>query len=138
MASITHHHNKKTGAVYVYSVESYWDKEKKAPRNKQVCLGRLDPETGDIIPSKRKRKIAERAASAPGVTVTSRVAGPFLLLDRVTRDHGIAKLLKRCFPDDYRMILSLVYYITHKGGALSRSEPWSISCLHPFEDPITS
>ena len=74
MASITQHRNKKTGAVYVYSVESYWDKEMKAPRNKQTCLGRLDPETGEAIPSKRRRKIADRAASAPGVTVTSRVA----------------------------------------------------------------
>ncbi|RLB68851.1 MAG: hypothetical protein DRH03_09265 [Deltaproteobacteria bacterium] len=76
MASITHHRNKKTGAVYVYSVESYWDKEKKAPRNKQVCIGKLDQETGEVIPSKRRHKVAERAASAPGVTVTSRVAGP--------------------------------------------------------------
>ena len=64
MASITHHRNKETGAVYVYSVESYWDKEKKAPRNRQTCLGRLDPETGEVIPSKRKRKVAERAAAA--------------------------------------------------------------------------
>ena len=138
MASITHHRNKKTGVVYVYSVESYWDKEKKAPRNKQVCLGKLDPETGEIIPSKRKRKVAERAVSAPGVTVTSRVAGPSLLLDKLTQFHGIGKLLKKCFPDDYELVLSLVYYIVHKGGALSRAEPWSASNLHPFGDVIAS
>ncbi len=138
MASITHHRNKKTGAVYVYSVESYWDREKKAPRNRQTCLGRLDPETGEVIPSKRKRKIAERAAAAPGVTVTSRVAGPSLLLDALTRSCGVGKLLKKCFPDDHDLILSLVHYIVHKGGALSRAEPWSASCLHPFGDVIAS
>lgn len=138
MASITHHRNKKTGAVYVYSVESYWDKEKKAPRNKQVCLGRLDPETGEVVPSKRKRKISERAAAAPGVTVTSRVAGPSLVLDALTRSCGIGRLLKKCFPDDHELILSLVHYIVHKGGALSRAEPWSASCLHPFEGVIAS
>lgn len=138
MASIAHHRNKKTGAVYVYSVESYWDKAKKAPRNKQVCLGRLDPATGEVVPSKRKRKIAERAAVAPGVTVTSRVAGPFLLLDGITRSHGIDKLLKKCFPEDFELVLSLVYYVVHKGGALSRSGPWSATCLHPFGDPIAS
>jgi len=122
--------------IYVYSVESYWDKEMKAPRNKQTCLGRLDPETGEVIPSKRRRKIADRAASAPGVTVTSRVAGPSLLLDVLTRSCGIGKLLKRCFPDDDKFILSLVYYIVHKGGALAGAEPWSASCLHPFGDVI--
>lgn len=138
MASITYHKNKKTGAVYAYSVESYWDKEKKAPRNKQVCLGRVDPQTKEIIPSKRRKKIVERAAVAPGVAVTSRVAGPFLLLEKLTQAHGIDVLLKRCFPEDYQFILSLVYYVVHKGGALSRAESWSNSCLHPFGDVIAS
>ena len=138
MASITHHRNNKTGAIYVYSVESYWDKEKKAPRNKQVCIGKLDQETGEVIPSKRRHKVAERAASAPGVTVTARVAGPFLLLEKLTQDFGIKKLLKKCFPDDFELILSLAYYIVHKGGALSRAESWSSTCLHPFENAIAS
>jgi len=138
MTSITHHRDKKTGTVYVYSVESYWDKEKKAPRNKQVCLGKLDPETGEVIPSKRRRKIAERAVSAPGVSVTSRVAGPFLLLEELTGKHGIRGLLKKCFSEDYEFILSLVYYIVHKGAALSRAETWGASCLHPFGKAISS
>ncbi len=56
MANITHHRDKKTGAVYRYSVESYWDKEKKAPRNRQVYLGKVDPETGELIPAKRRIK----------------------------------------------------------------------------------
>jgi len=138
MASITHHRDKKTGAIYVYSVESYWDKEKKAPRNRQTYLGRLDPETGEVIPSKKKGKVAERAAAAPGVTVSSRVAGPSLLLDVLTRSCGIGKLLKKCFPADHELILSLVHYIVHRGGALSGAEPWSAACLHPFGDVIAS
>ncbi|OVE81300.1 hypothetical protein BVY04_03560 [bacterium M21] len=57
MASITHHRDKKTGAVYHYSVESYWDKEKRAPRN-HVYLGQVDPKTGELIPAKRRKKVA--------------------------------------------------------------------------------
>jgi hypothetical protein len=138
MASITHHRDKKTGAVYVYSVESYWDKEKKAPRDRQTYLGKLDPETGEVIPSKKKGRVAERGAAAPGVTVSSRVAGPSLLLDVLTRSCGIGKLLKKCFPADHALILSLVHYIVHKGGALSGAEPWSAACLHPFGDVVAS
>ena len=119
-------------------MKSYWDKEKKAPRNKQVCLGRVDTNTNEIVPSKRRKKIVERAAAAPGVTVTSRVAGPFLLLERLTQEHGLEALLEKCFPEDHQLILSLVYYIVHKGGALSRAESWSASCLHPFDDVIPS
>ncbi|WP_168735528.1 hypothetical protein [Cohnella fermenti] len=40
-----HHYNKKNGVTYVYEAVSVWDKEKKAPRNKQVCIGKLDPAT---------------------------------------------------------------------------------------------
>lgn len=138
MASTTYHHDKKTGRTYVYRVESYWDKEKKAPRNKQICLGRLDSKTGEIIPSKKQCKIVERAGSVPEITVTSRVAGPSHLLDKLTHSSGIGNLLKKCFPDDFKLILSLVYYIAHKGGALSRSQPWSDSCLHPFGKTIAS
>ena len=49
-------HRKANGAAYLYAVESYWDKEKKQPRNKQVCLGRLDEETGTVTQSKRARQ----------------------------------------------------------------------------------
>ncbi len=35
------HYNKKTGTTYVYEAISYWDKEKKRPANKQVCIGKL-------------------------------------------------------------------------------------------------
>ncbi len=139
MASITHHRNKKTGTVYVYSVESYWDKEKKAPRNRQICLGKLDPVTGKITPSqRRKKKVIDRAVVDPGLRVTSRVVGPSLVLDKLTDLLGLKQLVGKCFPDDSDLILSLVYYIVHKGGALSRAEPWSSTCLHPFEKVVAS
>lgn len=137
MASIARH-RKKNGAVYVYAVESYWDKEKKAPRNKQVCLGREDPETGEIIPSKRRKKEIAAQAATTGVSVVSKVAGPNLILEKLTCSLGLGKLLAECFPEDYALMLSLVYYIAHKGGALSRSGPWSSSCLHPFGDVMSS
>lgn len=42
--------NKKSGTVYVYESESYWDKEKKQPRNKRKLIGKLDEE-GNIVPT---------------------------------------------------------------------------------------
>ncbi len=34
------HHKAANGTIYVYEIlESYWDKEKKQARNKQVCIG---------------------------------------------------------------------------------------------------
>ena len=33
-----HQLNKKTGVTYVYEATAVWGKEKKQPRNKQVCI----------------------------------------------------------------------------------------------------
>jgi transposase len=137
VASQTYHHNKKTGVTYVYSVESYWDKEKKAPRNRQVCLGKLDKATGEIIPSQRKPKAAKKDALT-GVTAETRVAGPAMLLDKLAKETGLASIVKRCFSELHAEMMSLVYFIVQKGLPLSRSEAWSMGHSHPYGDLIVS
>jgi transposase len=143
MASQAYHHNKKTGITYVYSVQSYWDKEKKAPRNKQTCIGKLDKETGEIIPTQRKRKTENISTptdkqSKPDAAATVRVAGPNLLLDKLVQQTGLGNVLKRCFPERHEDILSLVYFIVQKGLPLSRSETWSTGHLHPSGKQLVS
>jgi len=58
--AIIHQHDKRSGITYVYESKSYWDKEKKTSRAKRTLIGRLVPETGEIIPTDgrcRKDKI---------------------------------------------------------------------------------
>ena len=108
MVSQAHHHNKKVGVTYVYSVESYWDKEKKAPRNRQVCIGKLDKATGEIIPSQRKAKEAKKG-ELTGVTAETRIFGPAMLLDKLAKDTGLTSIVNRCFPELHAETMSLVY-----------------------------
>jgi transposase len=137
MASTTIH-RKKNGAAYLYSVESYWDKDKKAPRNKQICLGRLDENTGEIIPSKRRAKKDRSMLQGADVFANAKVYGPYLLLMKLANETGIAKMLKKCLPDIHHEILSLVFFIVQKGLALSRCEMWSENHHHPSNQPISS
>lgn len=58
MSCIVYQTDKKSGVKYAYESISYWDKEKKQPRSKRKYLGRVDPETGEIISSRRKRTSA--------------------------------------------------------------------------------
>ncbi len=51
MASIIKKLNKQTGVTYVYESESYWDKEKKQPRSRRKLIGKIDEETGEIVPT---------------------------------------------------------------------------------------
>ena len=138
MASRAYHRNKKTGVIYVYSVESYWDKEKKSPRNKQTCIGKLDPATGEIIPSSRKLKATAKGLSGDGVSASAKVAGPYLLLSKVARETGLESCVKRAFPELYNEIMSMVHFIAHKGLPLSRCEFWSQRNLHPTAEAISS
>ncbi len=56
---------KKVGTtVYVYDSVSYWDKDLKQPRSKRKLIGKIDPVTGEIVPTgKRGRKA--KAAEEP-------------------------------------------------------------------------
>lgn len=44
-----------SGQIYAYEQTSYWDPEKQQSRPKRKYLGRVDPETGEIISTENKR-----------------------------------------------------------------------------------
>lgn len=49
-------HNKARNITYVYESVSYWDKELKQPRSHRKLIGRIDPATGDIVPTGSRAK----------------------------------------------------------------------------------
>ena len=53
--AIIKQYNKKTGTTYVYESHSYWDKERKQHRSDRKLIGKIDPETGEIVPTKKKK-----------------------------------------------------------------------------------
>jgi hypothetical protein len=129
-------HTKKNGAKYLYEVTGYWDKEKKQGRNKQICLGRIDEATGEIIASAKTPRAAKQAE--PESAASIKIIGPTLLLDAVDREIGLGKLLKKCFPGKGEQILSLAYFFVQKGLPLSRCEIWSNSNRHPCGEAMPS
>lgn len=129
-----HHVNKTTGVTYVYESTSYWDKAKKQPRNKQICIGKLDPISGTFIPSKRLSH-EQAAVRDPVVTASAEIVGPSLILDAIGDRLGIKSLLKFCFPKEYERILIMVYYLACQGGPLSYCGLW---CKSHAQDILTS
>lgn len=68
MAIIKQYH-KDTDTTYVYESTSYWDADKQQSRSKRKLLGKLDPVTGEIIPTgTRGRKKKEVPAEDAGKT----------------------------------------------------------------------
>lgn len=59
--SISKSYNKQNGVTYVYEVyENYWNKEKKRPESKRRLIGKIDPETGEIVPTSKAKKRADK------------------------------------------------------------------------------
>lgn len=131
-------HKAANGTVYVYEiVASGWDKDKKQPRNKQVCIGKLDPVSGELVPS---RRLGEHGAAAldPAVTARTTISGPALLLEKVDRDIGLSRVLKKACPDHFQEILSLAWFILSTGNALSHADIWCKSHEVPASTSLSS
>ncbi len=54
--AIIKQYDKRSGITCVYNSKSYYDKEKKCSRAKRTLIGKLDPETGEIIPTDGRNK----------------------------------------------------------------------------------
>jgi len=59
-------YDKRTGITYVYESKAYWDKEKQMSRAKRTLIGKLDPETGEVVPTDgRQRKAKSPSEKEP-------------------------------------------------------------------------
>lgn len=66
MAIIKQYH-KDTDTIYVYESVSYWDADKGQSRSRRKCIGKIDPATGEMVPTgKRGRQKKETTPSHPG------------------------------------------------------------------------
>ena len=138
MAAIVFQKDKRSGLTYAYESVSTWDKEKKQSRAKRTLIGRLDPKTGDIVPTDQRRKKAlDRGAAVPAASRC--FCGATRLLDGIGQMTGVTDDLKLCFPDRYEKILSLAYYlILEDANPLTRFTKWASIHEHPYGRDISS
>lgn len=138
--------NKQTGITYAYDNEAYWDKKKKQSRAKRKLLGKVDPVTGEIVPTrayKKKAHAVRTSITKPGPLPINEYKRSFYgatyLFDQIGQITGITSDLKDCFPDSYRQILSIAYYlILEENNALNRFSHWQKLHLHPNREDIPS
>ena len=148
MSSIIKSLDKRSGITYVYQSTSYWDKKKKAPRSKRVLIGKIDSKSGEIVPTdgrgkKRGQKPQQKPTVKPGPVplthINRQYYGATYLLDQIGVKLGITNDLKTCFPNDYKKIESLAYFlILENTNAISRFNKFSKTHKHPYGNDIPS
>ena len=139
--------DKRSGITYVYESVSYWDREKKQPRSKRTLIGRLDPATGEIVPTDGRGKRRAQKETDPvvrkgpvPVAKTDRLFfGATYLLDQIGEVTGLTADLKTCFPDTYKQIQSIAYYLVLEDqNPLFRFKKWAAIHRHPYGKDIPS
>jgi len=67
--------DKRSGITYVYDSKSYYDKEKKCSRAKRTLIGKINPETGEMIPTDGRNKGAKSKPDSvsPGINNAKRI-----------------------------------------------------------------
>ena len=137
--------NKQTGITYAYENKAYWDKEKQQSRAKRTLIGKVDPKTGKIVPTrpyKKKDKTSTMHVKPGPMQITEykrSFYGATYLFDQIGQITGITNDLKACFPDSYNQILSIAYYlILEENNALSRFTHWQKLHIHPNREDIPS
>jgi hypothetical protein len=142
--SLVYVKNPHNGIAYVYESVGYWDKEKKQARNRRKCIGKLDPVTGEIIPS-HKINLADLPSGTrkrgPKTTTENNRSfyGATYLFDAIGDNLGITDDLQKCFPEIYKQILSIAYYlILEDRNPMSRFPKWALTHAHPYGSEIPS
>jgi len=147
MATIVYQTSKQTGITYAYESVAYWNKEKQQSRAKRRCIGKVDPKTKEIIPTRKKVSTinmnhTENASKSSSVSITATSRGFYgatHLFDSIGEKLGIISDLKKCFPDTYKQLLSITYYlILEDRNPLSRFPKWAATHKHPHGKNIPS
>ena len=131
------------GVEYVYEYVSYWDAEKQYGSHKRNYIGKM---VDDVFVPNKKHQLqlaleAEQKKTGPvPVQECSRLqGGATYLLDAIDQKLKITEDLKACFPEKYRQIQSIAYYlILEHHNPLSRFPRWASTHHHPYGENISS
>lgn len=111
----------------MYESQSYWDKEKKAPRTKMVYIGKEDPATKEIIP-----------AGGKWTPKASRDYGNVFLLEKISSQIGLTEILREAFPDEWEKLIACVFFEVSEGKPLYLCDAWLENTYIDMLDGLSS
>ena len=102
-------------AEYAYEITAYWDKEKKACRQKSRYLG--------VVIDKEKKLFEKKSLmTKPEKLIVD--FGDTYALHHLLQETGFNQMLEKIFPDLYEELLALVHYRLCYGAAMMYAQRW--------------
>lgn len=122
--SITRSYNKITDTYYAYDTTYEWDERLQKKVQRKKCVGKFDPETGDVIPNGRRGR--------PAKQTTARKSGHDFSDSLEKREAGLAEVLSEAESLYARIgsIESMISRATKELDALRDSMGMLVKRLH--------
>ena len=125
--NMAYHHIKQTkSGNYHYRIESYWDKERKQPRQKAVYLGKENPATGEVKPIRPLSwsQSPDRVLDYGHVAVCRFLA----------EEHGLLPALRESFDaETAELVFLLSVFLVAEELPLYSFERWSDGVKHELK-----
>lgn len=109
-------YKKVSGKTYVYYVTATYRNEKGQPTCDRSSIGRLDEETGKLIPNRNYYEIYLKKPMPEKKAVYN--YGVYDVFNKICTKIGVTKLLKRYFPENYEEILTMAQYMLTEGNVM--------------------
>jgi len=108
-------------SIYVYKVESYWDRDKQQPRQRRVYLGKKETPDGPLL--------TKRSFYLPPLR-TSLDYGHVYLLRQLADRLGLVDVLASIFTTQAELLLLLAMYEITEERPLYLFPPWAEGVVH--------
>lgn len=117
---------KSKDTTYVYHITRIYRNEKGKPTNDRVSIGKIDTETGMLIPN---RNYYEFYASSDNETNQSQIesiksCGITYMIDGLLNELGLVEIMQKKFPKHAEQIIALAEYMLCEGNVMSYYEDW--------------
>jgi hypothetical protein len=126
--------DKRTGIIYVYNAEKYWDKERKQTRYRdRRLIGHVDKNTDEVVGNRSTK-------ASPAMPATKRLfCGSAHLLDELSAQIGLDDDLSVSLGPRANAVASIARYLLVEGSStMARFNRWSRTHVHPFGQEMAS
>ena len=109
--------------IYIQYIVRVYRNEKGKPTNDRVCIGKLDQETGKLIPNARYYELFEKRQPV-GMPEYVRRCGSYAVFKGVAKELGLYALVKKHFSDCYDEIMTAAHFMLCEGNVMYYLADW--------------
>lgn len=117
---------KRKDTTYVYHITRVYRNDKGQPTNDRVSIGKIDEETGMLIPNRNYYEFYASSGNQSHQTEIESIKsyGVAYTIEGLLNELGLIEITKRKFPKCSDQIIALAEYMLCEGNIMSHYEDW--------------